>query len=57
MTITAKNEEHAMKIINDLKEKGYKYKMSVCYIQEWTHETKEPVFIGKGYGYMKPAYY
>lgn len=53
MRMIATSEQHAREIFDDLTAKGYKYRLSVNYIQEWTCENKESVFVLKGYGYNR----
>lgn len=53
MKMIAKSEQHAREIFDDLISKGYKYRLSINYIQEWVHESKESVFVLKGYGYRR----
>ena len=49
MTITAKSDDHARQIFDDLSAKGYKYVMTYLYMQEWKNKSGDIVIVGKGY--------
>ena len=51
MTIKALSAEHATKIFEELRSKGYTYRMSYLNMQEWVHPDLETVIVGKFYGY------
>ena len=49
MIITVRSDKEARQIIDMLKEKGYEYKYSVVYAQEWYKKDEGSILIYKGY--------